>query len=238
MGGYLANSFKLHSLWGLIFVIYPGFPYTISRDLTEILQTLFLLTALLLVKTHRYLTATLLLTLGILTRETALIVAISLPLTLKNRYFLIPIVGYFIWQIVLFLNWGQTPILLANLSLGYPLSGVSSYLHYILDLATYGKKLGFVQLCFLLIFAVSVFNAFFSSKAMAFIKIAWVLYFLMALLYTSYIWVADIAFFRALTEFYILGAAILISSKSKIKLYVFLLTIPIWLLSIKQFGYF
>lgn len=238
IGGHFAKSLKLHSLWGLVFVIHPGFPYTFSRDLTEILQAFFLLSALLFIKTHRYLNTALLLTLAILTRETALVVAISLLLTFKSRYFLIPVVCYVIWQLVLFLNWGQAPILLANLNLGFSFSGIISYLRSTLGLATYGQKLGFIQLSFLLIFVIAVFNAFTSSKAIRFIKIAWVLYLAMALLYTSYIWVADIAFFRALTEFYILGATILLSSKSKIKNFVFLLTLVIWLLSIKHFGYF
>lgn len=95
-----------------------------------------------------------------------------------------------------------------------------------------------IQVSFLLIFTISVFNAFASSKALAFKKIAWILYLLMAISYTSYIWVADIAFFRTLTEFYIIGAAILLSSKSKVKAFVFLLTAVFCLLSIKQFGYF
>lgn len=238
IGGYFARSFKLHSLWGLVFVIHPGFPYTLSRDLTEILQACFLLTALLLTKTNRFLAASLLLTLAVLTRETALIVPVSLLLTLKSRYFLIPVASYVIWQIVLFLNWGQTPILLANLSLGSPFAGISSYFHSTLNLTTYAQKLGFLQLTFLAIFTIAVFNAFRSSKTLFSLKIAFLIYFLMALFYTSYIWVADIAFFRALTEFYILGAAILISSKSKVAPFVFLLVTVIWLFSIKQFGYF
>lgn len=238
VGGYLAKSFKLHSLWGLVFAIHPGFPYTLSRNLTEILQTCFLLTALLLINKRRFLFSAILLTLAILTRETALIVAISSLLTFKNRYFLLPVICYGIWQIILFLNWGQAPILLANLNLSNSLSGVSSYLRYTLGFATYGQKLGFIQLCFLLIFTISVFNAFVSSKAYTFTKVAWIFYLLMGMFYTSYIWVADIAFFRALTEFYILGAAILLSSKSKLMPAVFLLTAVIWSLSLKQFGYF
>lgn len=238
IGSHFAKSLNLHSLWGLIFVIHPGFPYILSRDLTEILQTFFLLSSLLFVKTHRYLSSALLLTLAILTRETALVVAVSLLFTFKSRYFLIPIVCYAVWQLILFLNWGQTPILLANLNLGFSFSGIISYLRYTLGFATYPQQLGFIQLSFLLIFVIAVFNAFISSKAAKFIKIAWMLYLVMALLYTSYIWVADIAFFRALTEFYMLGAVILLSSKSKIRNFVFLLTLVIWLLSIKQFGYF
>lgn len=238
LGGYYAKSLRLHSFWGLVFVIHPGFPYTLIRDLTEILQACFILAALLLINTKRYLFASMVLTLAILTKETALIIPICLLLAFKNRYFLIPVAGYLFWQAVLFLNWGQAPILLANLSLGPPLKGIESYLSYVLSFTTRDQRLGFIQISFIMIFAISVFSAFVSSKAEAFKKIAFCLYFIMALFYTSFIWVADIAFFRALTEFYILGAAILISSKSKLKYAVFLLTAVIWLLSIKQFGYF
>lgn len=234
LGGYFAKSLNLHSLWGLVFAIHPGFPYTLSRDLVEILQAGFLLATLFVITTHRYLIAAILLTLAILTKESALVVAISLVLTFKSRYFLIPIFTYLIWQLGLFLNWGQAPIFLGYLSLGYPFLGLNSFLNSTLALATRDQRLGFIQLCFLLIFIISVFHAFVSSKDLVFKKLAWVLYLLMGLSYTAYIWVADIAFFRALTEFYIIGAAILISSKSKIRYLVFLLTTVIWLLSINQ----
>lgn len=238
VGALFAKSLSLHSLWGLVFVIHPGFPYTLSRDLTEILQALFLLSSLLLIKKGRFLISSILLTLAILTKETALSFAIILLLTFRSRYFLIPPALYTIWQILLFVIWGQTPIFLANLSLGPLFLGVGSYLKNTLAFITYDQKVGFLQICFLLTFAISVFNSFSSAKIMTSAKIAWILYLLLATLYTSYIWVSDIAFFRALSEFYILGAAILISSRSKVKYFIFLLTFVIWLLSIKQFGYF
>lgn len=96
IGGYYAKSSKLHSLWGLVFVIHPGFPYTLSRDLTEIIQACLLLTALLLIRTRSFLTSAILLTLAILAKETALIIAFSLLLTFKSRYFLIPVASYLI----------------------------------------------------------------------------------------------------------------------------------------------
>lgn len=234
IGGYLAQSLKIHSLWGLVFAIYPGFPYTLSRDLTEILQALFLLGTLFVITTRRYLLAAILLTLAILTRESALVIAISLLLTFKSRYFVIPVITYLIWQVVLFINWGQAPILLANLSLGAPFLGIYAFFKYTLALLTRDQRLGFIQLCFLLVFTMSVFHSFTSSKAALFKKIAYVLYLLMGLSYTSFIWVQDIAFFRALNEFYLIGALILISSRSIIKYFVMLLTLVIWLLSINQ----
>lgn len=237
IGGYFAQSLKLHSFWGLVFIIHPGFPYTLSRDLTEILQACFLLSAIFLIKRNNFLISAIFLTLAILTKETALIIVVVLLLTFKSRYFIIPIIVYLIWQIVLFLIWGQTPVLLTNAAFGTPLLGLGSYLHSTLNLVTYSQRVGFIQLCFLLIFALTIFHSFASSRVLKFIKVVWILYFLMAIFYTSYIWVADIAFFRALTEFYIIGSVILISSKSKLKVFIFLLTTVIWFISVKHFGY-
>lgn len=237
-GGYFAKSLNVHPFWGLIFAIYPGFLFTLSRNLTEILQTLFLLVTLIMIKKHRFLTAALMLTLAVLTRETVLVVAISLVLTLKNRYFLIPILVYLVWQLILYLNWAVAPIFLANTSLGYPFAGIVPYFQQALDLVMKGSKLRLIQLCFFLIFTLSVFYVFRTSKSELFMKISFCVYLLMAISYTSFIWVMDIAYFRALTEFYIIGSAILMSANSRMKSLIFYLTIIIWLLSAKLFAYF
>lgn len=234
-GGYFAKCLKLHSLWGLAFVIYPTFPYSLSRDLTEIVEVCFLLVTLILIKKAKFLSAAIILTLVILSRETALVLAISLLLTFKSRYFFIPFLSFIIWQIVLFLNWGVVPIPITNLSLIHPFSGISSFLQQAI---TSHNRLGFIELMFLLIFVISVFITLKSSKSEAFQKVAFCIYFLMGLFYAPFIWVADIAFFRALTEFYIMGTTILLSSKSNIKPFIFLLAALIWFFSLKQFAYF
>lgn len=234
IGGYLAKSLNLHSLWGLVFVIHPGFPYTLSRDLTEILQALFLIATLFVINKSHFFLAAILLSLAILTRESALVLALSLVLTAKNRFFVIPIFVYLMWQLTLFTSWGQAPISLGYLSLGPPFSGLISFVKSTLELAARDQRLIFIQLSFLLVFAISSLHSFISSKLASYNKIAFVIYLLMGLSYTGYIWVAEIAFFRALTEFYIMGAFILLSSQSKIKPWVFLLAFVVWVLSVNQ----
>ena len=78
VGGALAQHFGFSGLWGIVFALYPGFVLTISRDTSEIVACAFMLFAAYAFVRQRFVAAALLLTYAVLTRETALVVAIAL----------------------------------------------------------------------------------------------------------------------------------------------------------------
>jgi hypothetical protein len=136
IGGAYAQSMRQHALWGIVLPLYPGFLLTLSRDLTEIVETGFLLAGLLLIRRGKHLLATLLLTLAALTKETSLLVPAGAMLAclagawqgkagkgLTWRLFLFPLITYGAWQVFLFYRWEQLHLSGRIQILGLPLSG-------------------------------------------------------------------------------------------------------------------
>src|SRR5262249_21275645 len=109
IGGAFAIAAGRHALWGLAFSLYPGFIFTLSRDLTEIIASSLLLAGLLLLHQSRNGFSVMCLTLAALARETTLIMsvailatkALSYPKGSKRRDVLlhvIPVVVFAIWR--------------------------------------------------------------------------------------------------------------------------------------------
>ncbi|HMS87079.1 MAG TPA: hypothetical protein PKE56_01455 [Acidimicrobiales bacterium] len=74
VGGGLARSSGRHAAWGLLFVLWPGFAYSLSLDTSELVATAFALGGLLALRHRRWLPAAALLAAAVLTRDTALVV--------------------------------------------------------------------------------------------------------------------------------------------------------------------
>lgn len=70
IGGGLARSSGRHAGWGLLFVLWPGFAYSLSLDTSELVASAFLLGGLLALRHRRWLLGGLLLTAAVLTRDT------------------------------------------------------------------------------------------------------------------------------------------------------------------------
>jgi hypothetical protein len=77
-GGAFAKKFGVHALWGVIVPLYPGFVLTFSRDLSEIVAASFAMGAIWAITSRRNVTAALLLTCAVMTRETTLLLALAL----------------------------------------------------------------------------------------------------------------------------------------------------------------
>lgn len=235
IGGYLAKSFKTHSLWGSILAFSPGFPYTLSRDLTEILQILFMLLGTLLLTKGKYILCATALTLAVLTKETSLLITLGMFIFHpKRKLFLIPLATFVIWQVILSLTWGQAPIFSASGIFGKPFEAFVQFFLSTLSFSSRFQKISFIQICFLIVFISSTLLALKLSIVNKAIKISYCFYLIMALFYTNHFWVEDISFMRALSEMVILGMLIIISSKIIIKPYILLLTIFIFLISVNN----
>lgn len=251
VGARFAQSVKQHALWGLAFPGYAGFVLTLAKDLAEILTGFLLLQALWLLRRGRQWMAAVLLTLAVLSRETALLVAIGvLGDVLINRaggrrsrahawpVFLMPLLVWALWQWMLLTRWGALPSVSGHGNIGMPLVGFINLLRSVSGLHTSTQQRWFFELCFIAAFAVSVLHALRASTGPRYETISWLLYLTLAAFMTSHVWVEDWAFLRALTELYVLGVVVLLSSASRIKFFILPWAMGVWLLvfrSIVQF---
>jgi hypothetical protein len=242
IGGAYAQSMRQHALWGIVLPLYPGFLLTLSRDLTEIVEVGLLLAGLLLIRRGNHLLATFLLTLAALTKETSLLVPAGAMLAclagvwqskagkaLPWRLFLFPLITYGAWQVFLFYRWEQLSLSGRMHTLGLPLLGFIRFFLSTAALTTASQRLWFVELWFIVAFAVSVVCALGSTVAWKHEKLSWSLYVILVALLTRVVWVEDWAFLRALPEFYVLGAIIVIGSRVKMKAALFACSTALWL---------
>ena len=243
LGGTFAQTLKQHALWGIFVPLYPGFLFTLSRDLVEILEITLLLGSLLLIRRSKPIGATLLLTLAVLTKETALLVAVAAVFlyvfewwkskevgTLRWYYFAVPIAVFFLWQVVLFYNWGMFPIYASgNSNLGIPLVGPTSFLLDMAALQTPFQRRAFIELIFLIGFSFGVLYHLRSTAATSLEIVSFLLYGALAVSLSRAVWMEDWTFFRAVAQACALGTIIIIASKTKIRGFIFGWSCLFWL---------
>src|SRR5215813_83017 len=164
LGGVYAQAFKQHALWGLFLPLFPASLMSLTRDLVEALEVTLLVSSLLLLRRGKHVWGGALLTLAVLTKESALIVAgaamlshIACRLRVKTecirwQYFTPPIVTFMIWQTALFFNWHELPVFAGKMNIGIPFYG---FICFLLDAATFQTPLqrrSFPELILLIIF--------------------------------------------------------------------------------------
>jgi hypothetical protein len=243
LGGLVAQANQRHALWGLILAGYPGFLFTLAKDLTEIIAACFLLASVLMLRRERYIWAALLFSLAILSKETTLLIAVGgllswLPARRRNtntghQYllaFLTPLVVWIGWQSLLFARWGAWPVLTGGGNIGWPFAGIGALLQSVLMMRASDQRLTLVELGFIASVAVSSLYALRASAATYHEKMSWLLYALFIMLLTDYVWGEDWAFFRALTEFYALGAIVVLGSSLKLRSFMAAWAATMWLI--------
>jgi len=244
------QSLNENALWSLVIPLYPGFILSLSRDLSEIMSVLFIMAALMLYRKSRYLYFNLLMALAILTKETSLLVAISAIICLlaareKQRLqfstiitFFIPVAVYVIWQLGLLSVWGDTPLLAGSMNIGVPLIGFIKFFIHSLTLNTHLHRLWLIELVFILMFALSVGSMYFKSQISIHIKISWILYAILCLSLTNYVWIEDWSFMRALSEFFLFGNLILVGFKNKARGPVVIYSVLLWMDLFKNHAFY
>ena len=227
LGGVYAQTFKQHALWGLFLPLIPASLLSLTRDLVELLELSLLVSSFLLLHRGKQLGAAILLTLAVLTKESALLVAGAAMLSyvvswlgrkkkgIRLHYFILPIVTYLIWQTAQLFNWGELPVLAGKMNIGIPFSGFFSFF---LDASTFQTPLqrrSFPELILLIVFTVGVLYHLRSTAASLHEVLSWFLYVTLALSFSRAIWVEDWAYLRAVSEFCVLGMIIVIGAKSE-----------------------
>ena len=209
------------SYWfGLAFSLFPGFLYTFTRDLTEILAITFLLAAIVALQRKQGV-AVIFLSLAILTKETTLLFAISILISAiiqnkKNwKFFLFPPGVYLIWQIILLMWWGRDQgIWLNNLSLPF-----MSFIRFAGNIFNKNDIVEQIFISLIIFQAITVLIFIFRFKKPLFITIAWMLYTLLIFSLSNDVWVERVAYLRAMSEWYVLSIIILLHSSKHLQIF-------------------
>ncbi len=146
-GSKLSESKGFSPYYGLAFSFYPGFVFSLIVDTPEAVFTGLILLSLLTIRLQRHLLTTLFLTMALLTRETTLIVILSILFTitlqtlfknpnsnfkLKWHNAIIPLVVFLLWQTYIFFRWGHLSFAEGYGNLGMPFAGfLTAYLNLI-----------------------------------------------------------------------------------------------------------
>lgn len=233
-----AQQHQAHALWGSLFALYPGFIFSFMRDLSEILAVLFLLAGFLAWRQARSaIPAGVLLTLAVLTRETTLlaILALALAMLLKKEtrrwlVVIIPLASYAAWQAALYARWGQLPILAGGQNLGLPLRGLLNLLQS-LDPASHLHRIWLLELLAVAIVTAAAALAWRSLHGAWPQKLAWLAYGLLALSLSHHVWIEDIGFMRAMSEYFLFSLLLITgTARRRLLLPAAIATITAWLL--------
>ena len=103
------------------------------------------------------------------------------------------------------------------------------FLAYAAEYRTPLQRRALPELLYLVAFAAAVLYCLRATLASAHEAIAWLLYGALALALSRAIWVEDWTFMRAVTEFCVVGALILVGSRSRVRLPAFACTLLFWL---------
>lgn len=241
----LFQQLNADSVTALIISFYPGFLISLSRSLCEPPAIFFMFLGLYLFFTKKYLPAAIILSLAILTRETTLMVAAGAGLcwfknlVRKGRdetnripvfFFLIPICTYVCWQYYLFHVWDVFPVLSTKGgNIGEPFNGLIAALLTLLSFQGIHHLLYLAEIIWIVIFA--LYCATLIPDTVKYVAIVWVLYGLLSITFSINIWDNHHGFYRALTEFHMLGIVIVALSKSRFKYGMLSIWPVFWLIS-------
>jgi hypothetical protein len=241
LGGATVQSLGRHALWGLVFPLYPGFLFTLACDTAEIVQAGLVLASLWLLMRQRPRLATAALTLAVLTKDPALLVAVGAMLTyliewwkrsggsrIKWYYFVVPGSVFALWQVFLFIRWQQFPVLAGGFDLGWPLVDFAAFVERSFTLIDPFRTQTIIEVTFILMMIIVPLFLLRSSQVSRHIKVTWVLYGLLASAYTAMIWVTNTGYFRALSDFYLFGMLIVMGAASAIKWPVAIYSVGMW----------
>lgn len=248
LGAALARAFGRHALWGLLLAAYPGWWMTLSRDLTEITEAWLLLAGILCVTRGRFTAAAVWLSLAMLARETALGVAVAIGIANAVRSVLfkaaprvpwrvaaVPLTVFACWQGFLAYRWGEFALQAGGGNLDAPLRGLATLVARVVVERSTPHDLWLGQIVFLAVFSGCAAWCLWRGSGPVYSRIAWPLYGGLALSLGQVVWVEDWAFLRALTEFYLLGAILMLTGPRMLRRFIAVYVGALWLVVVKTY---
>jgi hypothetical protein len=225
LGASVAHDGGRRVWWGLLLPASFGFLWTLSRDLTEITEAVFLVGGFVALRRGRPVLAGVVFSAAVLSRETALVAVACVAVVQVGRWWrerreprqaaawVIPVVVFAAWQVVI---WVQTGHLAATGSgarnTALPLRGfVDGLSHYVHDLPHAAALLWFGELVVLVIVVGSAALAWRVTSAPAHERLAWIAYVVLALCLAPGIWLGDVGF-RSLDDVYVTSCLLILAS--------------------------
>ena len=225
LGGLYAQAVGKHALLGAFFALYPGFILTLARDLTEILEALFVLAALLALRRERWVLGTGLLAAAVLAKETALLLPAAIFLAwldtgrtadkgVKWYVAVVPLAFYGAWQLFLQFWWQASLAADVQNNIGLPFRGIIEVVSSFQTFERFQRVWVAEAVGLGLVGGVTAVLLK-SSPARRYEKLAWLLYSLLLIMLTSSVWVEGWAFLRAASLFYLLAVVLLINTRRR-----------------------
>lgn len=242
LGAVLARTGGRHALWGLLLPAYPGFLWTLSRDLTEIAAAALLVGGLLAIRLARPLVAGLLLAGSALTRETAMVTVGCVAATwmvrrvgghpkqppdgppaghaeLRAVTWVLPTLAFGGLQVALLTGAGRLTLLRSGQkNLGPPLAGLADGIaHYVGHLPAVASLLWVGELAVLVTVVALAGTVVARDGPPVHERMAWAALCLLAVVLASGIWLGDVGF-RSLDDLYVVSGVVLLASPRRIEL--------------------
>ncbi len=232
-GALLAQSAARHAAWGLVLALYPGFIFSFSRDLTEIVASAFLLAGLFMMRESRGALAAACFSLSVLARETTLIVPSVVLLTSARRgrtrgwvsrtlCYAIPLAVYAMWRMHLNSVWATVfPLQVFDGAIGWPFSGIAALWSHAFSAPTRLPVIWCAETCLIGIHALRSVLIFRRNPDATAEGTSLVLYAGLAACLARQIWVEDQSFFRATTEIFLLGSLGLMRDRARGPIWIY-----------------
>jgi hypothetical protein len=239
-GGAFSRRLGYHALWGVIVPLYPGFLLTLSRDLAEIVASMFAMGAIWAISARRNITAAILLTCAALTREPTLLLAFALAaawlierLLRRERriapiVFLAPIVIDVLWQIFLTVRWGTSPLRSGAPAIAMPFVEFARFFAASIPRHIQQQRLYFLECVLLILTVLTVVLMWRRTRAPLEWRFAWLGYLALAAILPHTIWIEDYGFLRIFSDLFVVSAAIIIASTSPARWIALITTASVW----------
>lgn len=240
----LLRSLGRRTVLACFFSCYPGFVVSFAWDMAEILAVFWVLLGLYACLRRRFLLGAITLSIGVMTRETTLLVPAGIGIALGYQHarggdircrpwplFLLPLLTYLVIQYLATLNWGTQPISGSLVDLDWPFRGIVYFVRENIDFGRTWESLGMVSfsLCVGVLALGSM--AVKTSTVESHVKISWVLYVVLVICLSANPWVRLASFMRAFAETYALSMLIVLGAKCsrKMLLALFVYMVLTWL---------
>jgi hypothetical protein len=227
--GWLARFLGAHAGIGLIISLYPGLIMAFSRDMAECTAVAFLLAGLVASLSRRHVLSMLALSLGVLTRETTLLLSVALAADALLAFLrrepngdiralvlrCVPGGVWVVWTVINRLKWGHLPAGDNRQALGIPFMGLRDFLVETWPLDTVHKIIWVLEILSILALAVAAARCAWNRSAPRPILFAWCLYATLASALYFEIWREDWGFMRILTEFFAMSVLVILTGPNR-----------------------
>lgn len=238
--GAFARTAGRHALWGVILPLYPGFVLTLSRDLAEIVAAMFAMGAIWALSAQRPRVAAVLLTCAVLTRETALMLAVALLAAwvldrLRHREgriamitFAVPLAIYSLWQAFLALRWGVTPLRSGAPAIAFPFAEFARFFAASAARRYHQQRLYFTESLFLVATVVIVVLIWRRTRMAMEWKVAWLGCLSIFAVLGRTMWLEDFSFLRIFADVFLVSTVLIIPSTATARWVTLIATASLW----------